>query len=319
MKKIGRYQITRELGRGAMGVVYHAIDPTIGRAVAIKTLRLREVDDGEQRLRLRDRLFREARSAGALSHPGIVTIYDMDEVDGLAYIAMEFVDGQTLEEILSRPEPIPGDRLREVLRQAAAALDYAHRKGIIHRDIKPANIMIDGSGAVKITDFGIAKITQVEGQTLTGVLVGTPNYMSPEQVQGKRGDGRSDLYSLGVILYEMLSGKLPFSGPTPMALMNERLLNYPVPLRVADPSASPQLQEILCRALERDPRNRYAKAQEYANDLANQDQVGVEDRPELRDWQKRKSQLSRKVFYYAGLALIPVAILLLMILLAHRR
>jgi tRNA A-37 threonylcarbamoyl transferase component Bud32 len=185
MKKIGRYQITRELGRGAMGVVYHAIDPTIGRAVAIKTLRLREVDDGEQRLRLRERLFREARSAGALSHPGIVTIYDMDEVDGLAYIAMEFVDGQTLEEILSRPEAIGADRLKEVLRQAAAALDYAHRKGIIHRDIKPANIMIDQSGAVKITDFGIAKIAQVEGQTLTGVLVGTPNYMSPEQVQGQ--------------------------------------------------------------------------------------------------------------------------------------
>src|SRR5579863_4115563 len=165
METIGRYRIIGELGRGAMGVVYHATDPAIGRSVAIKTIRILDIHDAQQRARLRDRLFREARSAGALSHPGIVTIYDMDEVDGLAYIAMEFVDGETLEEILSRTPPLGKDRVKEIFRQAAAALDYAHRKGIIHRDIKPANIMIDASGAVKITDFGIAKISQLEGQT----------------------------------------------------------------------------------------------------------------------------------------------------------
>ena len=181
--------------------------------------------------------------------------------------------------------------------------------------------MVDEQDRIKLIDFGIAGDSSARRLTYANftAVFGSPNYMSPEQVQGKRGDGRSDLYSLGVILYEMLSGKLPFSGPTPMAIMNERLLNYPIPLRVAEPAASPQLQEILCRALEKDPRNRYARANEFAHDLANQDQVGVEDRPELRDWQKRKSQTTRKVLYYAGLALIPVAILLLMILLAHRR
>ncbi len=267
MKKIGRYQITRELGRGAMGVVYHAIDPTIGRAVAIKTLRLREVDDSEQRLRLRERLFREARSAGALSHPGIVTIYDMDEVDGLAYIAMEFVDGQTLEEILSRPEPIPGDRLREVLRQAAAALDYAHRKGIIHRDIKPANIMIDGSGAVKITDFGIAKITQVEGQTLTGVLVGTPNYMSPEQVQGHEVDGRSDQFSLGVIAYEMLCGERPFFGEQISTVVYKIVAEQPSPIQNLNTTLNENVDKAIRKALAKKPERRFATCTAFATAL----------------------------------------------------
>jgi serine/threonine-protein kinase len=267
MKKIGRYQITRELGRGAMGVVYHAIDPTIGRAVAIKTLRLRDVDDSEQRLRLRERLFREARSAGALSHPGIVTIYDMDEVDGLAYIAMEFVDGQTLEEILSRPEPIPGDRLREVLRQAAAALDYAHRKGIIHRDIKPANIMIDGSGAVKITDFGIAKITQVEGQTLTGVLVGTPNYMSPEQVQGQEVDGRSDQFSLGVIAYEMLCGERPFFGEQISTVVYKIVAEQPGPIQNLNTTLNENVDKAIKKALAKKPERRFATCTAFATAL----------------------------------------------------
>jgi tRNA A-37 threonylcarbamoyl transferase component Bud32 len=267
MKKIGRYQITRELGRGAMGVVYHAIDPTIGRAVAIKTLRLREVDDGEQRLRLRERLFREARSAGALSHPGIVTIYDMDEVDGLAYIAMEFVDGQTLEEILSRPEAIGADRLKEVLRQAAAALDYAHRKGIIHRDIKPANIMIDQSGAVKITDFGIAKIAQVEGQTLTGVLVGTPNYMSPEQVQGQEVDGRSDQFSLAVIAYEMLCGERPFFGEQISTVVYKIVAEQPTPIPNLNTTLNENVDKAVRRALAKKPERRFATCTAFVTGL----------------------------------------------------
>jgi serine/threonine-protein kinase len=267
MKKIGRYQITRELGRGAMGVVYHAIDPTIGRPVAIKTLRLREVDDEEQRGRLRERLFREARSAGALSHPGIVTVYDMDEVDGLAYIAMEFVDGETLDQILSRPQALPKDRLAQVLRQAAAALDYAHRKGIIHRDIKPANIMIDVSGAVKITDFGIAKITQLEGQTLTGVLIGTPNYMSPEQVQGHEIDGRSDQFSLAVIAYEMLTGERPFYGEQISTVVYKIVTEQPVPLHNINTTLNEGVDKVMRKALAKKPERRFATCTAFATGL----------------------------------------------------
>ncbi len=267
IRKIGRYQITRELGRGAMGVVYHAIDPTIGRPLAIKTLRLRELDDGDQRLRLRERLFREARSAGALSHPGIVTIYDMDEVDGLAYIAMEFVDGDTLDQLLAQPRGLGRERVAQVLLQTAAALDYAHRKGIVHRDIKPANIMIDTAGTVKITDFGIAKIAQWERQTLTGVLIGTPNYMSPEQVQGQEADGRSDQFSLGVIAYEMLTGARPFHGEQISTVVFKIVNSQPVPANRVNGSLDDGVDKILRRALAKKPERRFASCTAFATAL----------------------------------------------------
>jgi serine/threonine-protein kinase len=201
------------------------------------------------------------------------------------------------------------------------ALDYIHAHGVVHRDLKPENIMVDAEDNIKLIDFGIAGDAAARRLTYANITaaIGTPNYISPEQVKGKRGDGRSDLYSMGVILYEMLSGKLPFTGPNPMAAMNDRLLNHPMPPSVADPAISPQLQEAIYRALERDPKNRYVRAREFQSDLEHLDQVGVEDRIELREWQKRKSQLSRKILYYSALALIPVAILLLMMLIAHHR
>lgn len=267
VRTIGRYQITRELGRGAMGVVYHAVDPTIGRPVAIKTLRLRDLDDAQQRSRLRERLFREARSAGALSHPGIVTIYDMDEVDGLAYIAMEFVDGEALEDLLSRPQAIDKKTLTEVLRQAAAALDYAHRKGVVHRDVKPANIMIDRSGAVKITDFGIAKLAEIEGQTLTGVLVGTPNYMSPEQVQGDVIDGRSDQFSLAVIAYEMMSGERPFAGDQISTVVYKIVNEQPPAVQSLNSSLPESSDKALRKALAKRPDRRFATCTAFATAL----------------------------------------------------
>jgi serine/threonine-protein kinase len=192
---------------------------------------------------------------------------------------------------------------------------------VVHRDLKPENIMVDEQDRIKLIDFGIAGDAAARRLTYANftATLGTPDYISPEQVQGKRGDGRSDTYAAGVILYEMLSGKLPFSGPSPMAAMNDRLLNHPLPPSVAEPSISPQLQEVLYRALERDPRNRYPKASDFKRDLEHLDEVGVEDRIELREWQKRKSHLSRRILYYVALALIPVVVLLLMILLAHRR
>src|SRR5262245_7605377 len=185
MDRIGRYKIIRELGRGAMGVVYHAIDPNIGRPVAIKTIQLGQGRAPADMEKMRDRLFREARSAGILSHPGIVTIYDVEQQGDLAYIAMEYVDGPTLDQIMSRPDAMPPERMFSILAQAAVALDYAHSKGIVHRDIKPANIMIAKDGTTKITDFGIAKVAATEHLTMTGAIVGTPHYMSPEQVQGQ--------------------------------------------------------------------------------------------------------------------------------------
>ena len=169
MDRIGRYKIVRELGRGAMGVVYLATDPTIGRPVAIKTIRLGEVSNAEERARLRERLFREARSAGVLSHPGIVTIYDMEAQDDIAFIAMEYVNGPTLDQLISG-QPLPAERMFSILGQAAVALDYAHQKGIVHRDIKPANIMVTEDGLAKITDFGIAKISTNEQFTMTGAI-----------------------------------------------------------------------------------------------------------------------------------------------------
>jgi len=175
-------------------------------------------------------------------------------------------------------------------------------------------------GVFKLIDFVIDSDSAARRLTYANftATLGTPNYISPEQVKGKRGDGRSDIYSMGVILYEMLSGKLPFTGPSPLAAMNDRLLNHPMPPTVADPSISPQLQEVLYRALERDPKNRYPRARDFLHDLERLDQVGVENREEIRDWQKRKSHLSRQILYYGGLAMIPVVLLLLMMLIAHK-
>jgi tRNA A-37 threonylcarbamoyl transferase component Bud32 len=267
MESIGRYQIVKELGHGAMGVVYQAVDPTIGRPVAIKTIRLDAVDDQDERAKLRERLFREARSAGILSHPGIVTIYDMEERGDIAFIAMEFVDGPTLDQLLSAKQPISPERLINILRQTAAALDYAHAKGIIHRDIKPANIMMASDGAVKITDFGIAKVTTSQQYTQTGTILGTPNYMSPEQVQGLAVTGRADQFSLAVIAFEMLTGERPFTGEHLTTVVYKIVAEDPPPVQRLNPTLSPQIDAVLRRALLKKPEGRYNLCIEFVNGL----------------------------------------------------
>jgi serine/threonine-protein kinase len=267
MESIGRYQIVKELGHGAMGVVYQAVDPTIGRQVAIKTIRLDDVDDPDERAKLRERLFREARSAGILSHPGIVTIYDMEERGDIAFIAMEFVDGPTLDQLLSVKQPIAPERLINILRQTAAALDYAHAKGIIHRDIKPANIMMASDGAVKITDFGIAKVTTSQQYTQTGTILGTPNYMSPEQVQGLAVTGRADQFSLAVIAFEMLTGERPFTGEHLTTVVYKIVAEDPPPVQRLNPTLSPQIDAVLRRALLKKPEGRYNLCIEFVNGL----------------------------------------------------
>jgi serine/threonine-protein kinase len=265
MDRIGRYKIVRELGRGAMGVVYHAIDPNIGRSVAIKTIQLG--GKPEESGRLRERLFREARSAGILSHPGIVTIYDVEQQGDLAYIAMEFVDGPTLDQIMAPNRALPPEQVFSVLAQAAAALDYAHQKGIVHRDIKPANIMIAADGTAKIADFGIAKITASDQFTVTGSIVGTPHYMSPEQVQGQPVDGRSDQFSLAVIAFELLTGDKPHTGEQLTTVVYKIVAEEPISPRRLNATLSAAIEVALLKALAKKPDARYRTCQEMVGAL----------------------------------------------------
>jgi len=267
MDAIGRYKILSELGRGAMGVVYRAQDPTIGRFVAIKTIKLADLSDQAERTRLRDRLVREAQSAGILSHPGIVVVYDVGEDGDITYIAMEFVNGPTLEKTLDGPQPPTQQSVLDVLRQTAAALDYAHKKGIVHRDIKPANIMIDEGGTVKIADFGIAKIAASQQLTQTGLVMGTPNYMSPEQVQGKPVDGKADQFALGVVAYEMLTGERPFTGEHITTVLYKIVSEDPPPVEHVNPSLGFAVSMVLTKALAKDSRQRYGTCTEFIEAL----------------------------------------------------
>ncbi len=265
MQNIGRYQIESELGKGAMGVVYKATDPNIGRAVALKTLRL-DVHGIEQEEMLR-RFKNEARSAGVLNHPSIVTIYDAGEDQGLFYIAMEFIEGRTLGELIQEHRVLPVEQVISITRNICAGLDYAHNKGIVHRDIKPANIMITPEGAAKIMDFGIAKVSG--SLTSTGQVLGTPNYMSPEQVKGRQLDGRSDLFSVGVMLYEMLTGEKPFMGQGVTTIIYKIVNENPIPPRDLDITIHPGLSAVVTRTLAKDPYERYQTGAELMSDLEN--------------------------------------------------
>jgi serine/threonine-protein kinase len=309
------YRIDAAVARSGMASIYRATDLRDERTVALKIPH----PDLEADPILFDRFQREGGIGEKLDHPQVMRVFGGEKRSRI-YMVMEWCEGRLLREILDEGR-IPEERAIHIAVGVLDALEYIHANGVVHRDLKPENIMVDEHDNVKLIDFGIASDSAARRLTYANftATLGTPNYISPEQVKGKRGDGRSDIYSVGVILYEMLSAKLPFSGPNPLAAMNDRLLNHPMPPRVADPSISPQLQEVLYRALERDPRNRYPKAQAFAWDLQHLDQVGVEDRAELRDWKKRKSQMSRKILYYGALALIPVVLLLVMILVAHHR
>jgi serine/threonine-protein kinase len=316
---IDSYRIDAVVARSGMATIYRATDLRNDRIVALKIPH----PDMEADPLFSDRFGREAAIGERLDHPNVMRVYK-DEGGGekrsRVYMVMEWCEGRLLRRILDEGR-LSYDRAVRIAKGVLQALAYIHANGVVHRDLKPENILVDDNDNIKLIDFGIAGDSSSRRLTYANftTALGTPDYISPEQVKGKRGDGRSDIYSMGVILYEMLTGKLPFHGPTPLAAMNDRLLNHPVPPQVADPSVSPQMQEILYRALERDPKNRYARAEEFLHDLEHPEEVGVEDRAEIRDWQNRKSPLVRKILYYGGLALIPVIILLLMILIAHHR
>lgn len=264
IQKLGRYEIVQKLGRGTMGTVYKAIDPMIERTVAIKAINLDLPKD--EFADFEERFYREAKSAGRLNHPNIVTIYDVGETDDIAYIAMEFLEGQSLRDLFKSGANLSHDRISEIVAQIADGLSYAQRYGIVHRDIKPANIMITNTGQVKITDFGIAHLPS-GSETEAGTILGSPKYMSPEQIVGKSVDGRSDIFSLGVMLYEMLAGKAPFDGETISTIMYRILNEMPADIRKIDKRIPAAFDYIVHKALAKLPENRYQNASELAHDL----------------------------------------------------
>ncbi len=274
---LGRYEIERELGRGAMGTVYLGRDPRISRTVAIKTLALTEEFESTQLDEVRRRFFQEAETAGRLSHPNIVTIYDVGEEHDLAYIAMDYIQGDSLDQHIRNGELLPLEDVFTIGIQVADALDYAYEQGVVHRDVKPGNIIYDREkGQLKVTDFGIACLTD-SSKTRTGTVLGSPYYMSPEQIAGKKVDGRSDLFSLGVTLYQLFSGQLPFEGDSLTSLMYQITNEKPISVRKAQPDLPSCLTRIINKALEKKPSKRYANGQAMAEALkrcAEQSGVG---------------------------------------------
>ncbi len=285
-----------------------------GRQVAIK-IPHPEVESDPA---LFDRFVREEEIGKLLDHPGVMKVFS-DKDRSRVYMVMEWVDGRLLRKILDEQHKLPPDRAVKLMLRILDALDYVHSRGVAHRDLKPENVIVDESDNIKLIDFGIAAHAKSRRLTFAKLsqTMGTPDYISPEQVKGKRGDARSDLYALGVIFYEMLTGKVPFSGENAFLIMNDRLLNNPVPPREIDSSITPELQEIIYRALEREPRRRYATAHDFARDLKHQDQVGVAARAELHNWKERRTPWGKKILFYVGLALLPVVIFSLLLYLAR--
>jgi serine/threonine-protein kinase len=286
---LGGYEVIGELGRGAMGVVYKGEDPKVHRSVAIKTIRLSEFEDDVVE-EVKERFFKEAESAGLLTHPNIVTVYDCGEEGHLAYIAMEYVEGEDLESLTRTRRLLPLRETLSVVAQVAQALDYAHAEGVVHRDIKPANIMrLKQTGHIKVTDFGIARIT-ASSKTKTGVIMGTPSYMSPEQVNAKEVDGRSDIFSLGIVLFKLLTGEKPFKADDMATLMYQIAKEPHAPPRTINSRIPPVVERIMNKALEKDAKKRYQKAGHMADHLrqviAKIDELG----------ERRASRLKR----YAG-------------------
>ena len=304
--KLDYFQIENLVARSGMASIYRATDTRNGTQVALKIPH----PEVESEPVFFERFQREQDIGTKLDHPAVMKVFDVPNRSQV-YMAMEWVDGKLLRYILKEEKKLSAERAAKITIGICRALEYIHAHGVVHRDLKPENIMIGPDDTVKLIDFGIAGQEGARRLTFAKLsnLMGTPDYISPEQVKGKRGDGRSDIYSTGIMLYEMLTGDVPFKGPNPFAIMNDRLLNYPVPPREVNPAITPQMQEIIYRAIEREPSNRYPRAGDFAKDLENQDKVGVsEERLELHTWQKRTEPIHKKILMYALLALIPVVV-----------
>ena len=304
--KLDHFEIEKLVARSGMASIYRATDTRNGTPVAIKIPH----PEVESEPVFFERFQREQDIGTKLDHPAVMKVFDVPDRKQV-YMVMEWVDGKLLRYILKEEKKLSPERATRITVGICKALEYIHAHGVVHRDLKPENIMVGPNDSVKLIDFGIAGQEGARRLTFAKLsnLMGTPDYISPEQVKGKRGDGRSDIYSTGIMLYEMLTGDVPFKGPNPFAIMNDRLMNYPQPPRQLNPAITPQMQEIIYRAIEREPSNRYSKAHDFISDLEHQDQVGVsEERLELHTWQKRREPIHKKILMYVLLALIPVAI-----------
>ena len=265
ISQLGRYEVIGELGQGAMGIVYKAKDPLIDRVVAIKTINLGlALDEKEE---YESRFYQEAKAAGRLNHPNIVTIFDVGKSGDVAYIAMELLEGRELRDIMNDGGLLPVEQVLDIVAQVAQGLAYAHEHEIVHRDVKPSNIMVIRDGHVKITDFGIARMASSAVRTQTGMVLGSPKYMSPEQVMGKALDQRSDIFSLGVMLYEMLTGQAPFNGENVNAIMYQTLNAVPAPPNTINPAVPEMANFIVAKALAKKLEDRYQNAKDFAVDL----------------------------------------------------
>ncbi|UCC38323.1 MAG: protein kinase [Candidatus Aminicenantes bacterium] len=295
MEKIGKYKITNSLGKGAMGIVYKALDPDISREVAIKTIHFDLVSVGTDKEEMMKRFLREAQAAGKLTHPNIITIYDVGREKDLTYIVMQYIEGQSLQQIFSSRKKFSIPELVELFSQLCDALDYAHQHGIIHRDIKPANILMDKKRNPFIVDFGVARV-ETSTITQTGTTVGTPSYMSPEQVMGKKIDMRSDIFSLGVILYELLTGKKPFEAENITTVIYKIVNEVPPPLSKVKKSLPVAFEHIVGKALAKDPKERYQNCKELAADLQGLGRqldktIAISaDKGELTGWKEAKKR-----------------------------
>jgi len=311
--QLDHYRIDNLVVNSGMASIFRGTDLRDERTVAIKVPHPEVKSDPA----LFDRFHREEEIGRTMDHPGVVKVF-ADEDRSQDYMVMEWVEGRLLRKILDEQHSLAPERSVRITLRILDALEYIHSHGVVHRDLKPENIMIDEHDNIKLIDFGIAANAKSRRLTFAKFSqMGTPDYISPEQVKGKRGDPRSDLYSLGVMLYEMLTAKVPFSGANPLLVMNDRLLNSPVPPREVDPTLAPQLQEVIYRALERDPKKRYPSAHDFAWDLEHPDQIGIAERPELHNWKDRRAPWRKKILFYGMLVLIPLVIFALLLYVAR--
>ena len=312
--QLDHYRLEELVATSGMSTVFRAIDTRTGTQVAIKIPH----PEVEADPALYDRFQREADIGTRLSHPGVMKVFS-NPGRSQVYMVMEWVPGRLLRHLVQERPKISIDRAVKLTIGICRSLEYIHANGVVHRDMKPENIMVDDDDNIRLIDFGIAANAGARRLTFGNfsTALGTPDYVSPEQVRGKRGDARSDLYSLGVMLYEMLTGTVPFTGANPFAVMNDRLLNHPPPPSTLEPAVTPQLQEIIYRAMERDPKNRYASAREFAHDLEHQDEVGVANRTEASTWKRKESPPAHRNLLIATFVVIPLLILALLLLVAR--